>query len=118
MTLTKGEAWLDMAVKNLVGFIVSKSSYIAIYDDASELCICFFPSSFLLQYGKRTLFRYSAFTGPHVAGEYLANDAVSDLKFTVVIPEDLPVPPVQQVDNLICLIGIIQKIINTLIEPL
>ena len=77
----------------------------------------FFPSSFLLQYGKRTLFRYSAFTGPHVAGEYLANDAVSDLKFTVVIPEDLPVPPVQQVDNLVCLIRIIQKIINALIEP-
>ena len=46
MTLTKGEAWLDMAVKNLVGFIVLKSSYIAIYDDASELCICFFLALF------------------------------------------------------------------------
>ena len=52
-----------------------------------------------------------------MAGEYLTSNAESDLQFTIVISEDLPVPPVQQVDNLIRLIGIIQKIINTLIEP-
>ena len=40
----------------------------------------------------------------------------SDLRFTSVISEDLPVPPVQQVKNLILFIGIIQKVKNALIE--
>ena len=31
----------------------------------------FLPSSFLLQYGKRAMFRYLAFMSPHIAGEYL-----------------------------------------------
>lgn len=53
-----------------------------------------------------------------MAGEYLTSNAESDLRFTTVVSEGLPVPPVQQVDNLVGLIGIVQKIINTLIEPL
>ena len=78
----------------------------------------FFPRPVLLQHGKRTLFRYSAFTSPHIAREYLtsSNSTELGLRFINIMSKDLPVPPVQQVNNLVLLIGIIQKIIHALVE--